>query len=190
MYKFNKEMIFSDDISADTKRIAQYKEYYEIKFDICKRINPKKIAEIGVRAGYSAYYFLQASPKAKYYGFDANNGTHGGKGGEDGKYLNWAKNILSDNDVTVEVMDTQKIDKFNLKGIDLFHIDGDHTIEGAMHDMDMAKETLSEKGYMLVDDIDYVPSVKEAVNQWLKDNPDYKGEYIESLRGEMLICKK
>ena len=47
---------------------------YLTKHETCKRFNPQKIAEIGVRNGYSAYAFLKACPKASYYGFDLSTG--------------------------------------------------------------------------------------------------------------------
>ena len=80
MYEWNDKIICPWDPTANPKRIAQYKDYYKVKHDICAELKPNIIVEIGVRAGYSAYHLLQAQPKAIYYGFDADNGTHGGQG--------------------------------------------------------------------------------------------------------------
>ena len=79
-YEFDDSIICPWDITASKRRISQYRNYYKIKYDIAKEADPKRIVEIGVRAGYSAFFFLQACPNAKYFGFDANNGTHGGQG--------------------------------------------------------------------------------------------------------------
>ena len=65
-FKFDENIICPEDPTATKERIQQYKEYYKIKYELCKKQNPKIIVEIGVRAGYSAWTFLQACPKAKY----------------------------------------------------------------------------------------------------------------------------
>ena len=72
MYEWNDKIICPWDPTADSNRIAQYKDYYKVKYDICAELKSDIIIEIGVRAGYSAYYFLKARPNAIYYGFDAD----------------------------------------------------------------------------------------------------------------------
>ena len=185
---FEDWVICPDDPTATLERINQYKDYYKIKYDICRRVKPKVIAEIGVRAGYSGWTFLQAAPDAKYYGFDANNGTHGGQGGQTGVFKKWALNILSEYDAQYTEVDTQKVTSLECSDVDLFHVDGDHTYLGVQNDLDLAYECLADNGFILVDDIDYIPEVKRGVVAWLKQN-DLKAEYIKSLRGEYLIKK-
>lgn len=189
-FVFDSKIISPDDITATKQRIENYKNYYKIKYDICKKINPKKIVEIGVRAGYSAWTFLQACPNAMYYGIDANNGKHGGEGGDDKKYFNWAKKILKNYNVTLIEQDTQIINNLNIFDIDFFHIDGDHTTEGVIHDLDLCFKVLKNNGYILVDDIDYIKEVKIGVNQWVNKMKDFiEVKYIKSFRGECLIKK-
>lgn len=188
---FDESIICPDDPTATPKRITEYKEYYKIKYEMCKKQNPKLIAEIGVRAGYSAWTFLQACPDAQYIGFDANNGTHGGAGGEDGKFFEWTKTILVGYDYDLIEMDTQKTRDLGMHGVDFFHVDGDHTIEGVQHDLDLAFDTLSNDGLLVVDDITYLETVREGVGRWLKRmNFEAVSEFLPSLRGEMLIRKK
>ena len=190
-FEFDTKIICPTDPTATPERIAQYKEYYKVKYEICKEQNPKKIIEIGVRAGYSAWTFLQACPTALYLGYDANNGMHGGKGGEDGSFTRWTKKILAGYNFKLFEMDTQKVTTLGYNGeIDLFHVDGDHTIKGVMHDLDLAYEAISETGLILVDDITYLPEVKKGVMLWLeKMNGKVTSEFKKSLRGEMLIRK-
>jgi len=190
-FKFDDNIICPDDPTANAERIAQYKEYYKIKYDICKKQNPKLIAEIGVRAGYSAWTFLQACPDAKYVGFDANNGTHGGYGGEDGKFFEWTKKILSGYDFELIEIDTQATNDLGISEVDFFHVDGDHTTKGVQYDLDLAFKTLSESGLIVVDDISYIGTVRVGVNGWLtKMRGKVMAEFMESLRGEMLIRKR
>ena len=63
--KFHKGVIHSKD-GGILGKLSAMSTYYDIKQDICRRVAPKTIAEIGVRAGYSAWAFLQAAPDAHY----------------------------------------------------------------------------------------------------------------------------
>lgn len=186
---FDKKIICPQDYKS-LKRVEQYKEYYKIKYKLCKEQNPKVIAEIGVRAGYSAWTFLQACPDAKFIGFDANNGTHGGQGGEDGKYASWAAKLLKNYNVELIEFDTQTTYDLKIKGVDFFHVDGDHSSEGVQHDLDLAFKAISDTGVIVVDDITYIDTVKDGVYKWLKKMTKLvTSEFVESLRGEMLIRK-
>lgn len=189
-FVFDTSIIYPKDPTATEKRIEEYKEYYKIKYKICKHFKPKVIAEIGVRAGYSAWTFLQASPKAHYVGFDANNGTHGGQGGEDGRFAAWANKILEPYDYSLYYIDTQNTNILPIKDVDFFHVDGDHSVKGVQHDLDLAYNVLSEKGVILIDDITYIQEVKTGVTAWLsKMKNKVSNKFIPSLRGEMLIFK-
>lgn len=190
-FKFDEGIIYPKDPTATAERIEQYKEYYKVKYNICKKQNPKVIAEIGVRAGYSGWTFLQACPEAEYIGFDANNGTHGGQGGVDGRYFEWAKKILSPYNNTLIDMDTQTVDVLDIKNVDFFHVDGDHTTKGVQHDLDIVLPTLSKTGLIVVDDITYIDTVRNGVYNWLSKNSNkIEAEFVKSLRGEMLIRRK
>ena len=197
-FKFDPTIICPEDPTATPERIEGYKSHYATKYLICKLLNPKTIVEIGVRAGYSCWAFFQACPEATIYGFDNNCGEHGGKGGSDGKYKEWAKKLLSDYDFEYFDRNTQqsifllfragRLPSFADGEIDFFHVDGDHTTEGVYHDLKLAMRHLKEGGYILVDDIDYLPQVKEGVTMFLKDY-HVESIYIPSFRGEMLIKK-
>lgn len=190
VFRFDENIICPEDPTATVERIQQYKGYYKIKYDLCKKQNPKIIAEIGVRAGYSAWTFLQACPEAKYIGFDANNGTHGGKGGEDGKFAKWATKILEAYDVELIELDTQKINDLKVNEIDFFHVDGDHSIIGVQHDLDLAFKAIKNTGLIVIDDITYLPEVRKGIYMWINKMKDkITSEFVESLRGEMLIRK-
>ena len=192
MFEFDVGIICPDDITATKERIEQYKDYYKIKYDICKSKNPSVIAEIGVRAGYSAWSFLQACPDAKFFGFDANNGKHGGQGGESGVYFRWAENLLKEYNIELIEVDTQKIKDLPIDTeIDFFHVDGDHSVMGVVHDLNLAFSSIRKGGHILIDDMTFLDTVKEGGNIWLEANKDkIKYEFIESLRGECLVEKK
>ena len=190
-FKFNKEIIHPKDENRyfQPESWTKFMDYYKVKYEICKELAPQVIAEIGVRAGYSSWTFLQASPNAKMYGIDANNGMHGGgQAGKDGLFKKWAKKILKGYDYHYIDCDTQKVQSLDLSNIDFFHVDGDHTVQGVMHDLTLSLNCLSPKGVMLVDDIEYIPEVAFGVKRWLEIHK-LKHEYRTSLRGECLIYK-
>lgn len=191
-YEFNEGIICPWDKTADAKRIEQYRKYYKVKHDIVAELQPKTIIEIGVRAGYSAYYFLQACPAAQYYGFDADNGTHGGQR-DDKPYIPWAEKILSEAGYSAKIywpFDTQKAEFLPQQG-DFYHIDGDHTTKGVMHDLDICFEFAPSGAHILVDDYDYIDTVRVGMDKWIADHKSQLDwEYKKSLRGEILIRKK
>jgi len=188
-FDFNPDIICPDDRTASNKRILEYMDYYPIKSMIAYLCQPQKIAEIGVRCGYSAWAFLQACPAATYAGFDAENGTHGGKGGETGKYGEWAKKLIGDRG-TYAVLDTQTVDILPGAPYDFVHVDGDHTTKGTIHDVDVALRSVNIGGYVLVDDYDFIPEVREGVNSFFGFCQDLiDAIYFKSLRGEYLFRK-
>jgi hypothetical protein len=191
-FKFTVAQLCPQDDRITVDRLPEFNSYYKTKYDICKKINPKKIAEIGVRAGYSAWSFLQAAPTAEYVGIDADNGTHGGQGGEDGRYHRWAIQLLSPYRASFITADTQKLQVLDLCDIDLFHVDGDHTAKGVQHDLDIVYPCMSDGGVILVDDITYLTTVKNGCDAWVAAHRDAPGfhfqvEFLPSLRGEMLL---
>jgi hypothetical protein len=187
-YNFDSTIVCPRDKDS-LRRIDQYREYYHTKYDLAKRVAPKTIVEIGVRAGYSAWAFLCACPTAKYYGFDAENGTHGGRGGP---WAPWARKMLAERGFDVEIAapaDTQSMDKMPIAA-DLYHVDGDHTPDGVYHDLTICFEAAPVGAVLLVDDYDYeeAAGVRKGVDRWLKDFAEHvKAKHVPSLRGEMMI---
>jgi predicted O-methyltransferase YrrM len=206
-WQFDESIIYPKDPTATPERIKEYKEYYPIKYHILKEHLEKTgekdpvIGEIGVRAGYSAWTFMNACPNATYIGFDACSGTHGGQGGQDGSFMRWAHHILvpfhqSGANIYLIELDTQTVDVLDVNGqtlediLDFIHLDGDHSEDGIYHDLDLGFKAVKTGGLILVDDIDYISEVKRGVDKWLKKMGDkVESEYRKSLRGEMIITK-
>ena len=185
MWEFKKEAICPQDVKS-VKRYPEYKGYYKVKYNLAYVQEPSTILEIGVRAGYSAYSFLSACPDAKYTGIDAENGTHGGQGGP---WMWWAKELLEDYDTTFIEADSQKMHRIDGGPFDFIHIDGDHTKEGLLHDLKICWPVLAEGGVIIVDDYDYIKTVKEGVDEFA-NLPGVVKKYVKSLRGEIIFSKK
>ena len=73
----------------------------------------------------------------------------------------------------------------------IFYIDGDHSYQGALLDLNIAKSTLHEKGIILLDDYDnprYGPDVVKAVNIFLEENQEFLLAFSSTQR--IFLCKK
>jgi len=189
-FAFDKKIICPEDPTATAGRVKQYGEYYRVKYDICREIRPVfRIAEIGVRAGYSAWAFLQAAPAARYQGYDSGGTRHGGFKGA----LDWAARILRPYDTQLFRIDTQRMNALpglDADLVDLFHVDGDHSEAGTMHDLELAYHHTRPGGRILVDDITYIDGVKRAAAKFInKMVGRVTAEFRPSLRGEMIITK-
>lgn len=186
---FDESIICPEDPTATPGRVQQYREYYKTKYGICREACPSLIVEIGVRAGYSAWAFLQAYSWLVYRGYDNGSTRHGGFTGA----MDWAARILRPYNATIIRCDTQQVDALpglDINQADFFHVDGDHSRDGVKHDLDLAYQHTRAGGMILVDDITYVKSVRVGVTEWLnKMDEAVLAEFRPSLRGEMLIRK-
>lgn len=186
-------MISKDQLHPnDLAFFHDYIGYTYGKFCIARAYQPKVIIEIGVRAGYSAHSFLRASPHAKYFGFDAENNSHGGEGGP---YMPHARKLLQPygDNITLVEMDTQEVSHLNgdmgsqtLKA-DFIHVDGDHTKAGVIHDLEMVLQHLTPDGVILIDDVDRIQEVKDGVAEFLQNHPELDHSYLPSFNGDVLI---
>jgi hypothetical protein len=158
----------------------EFRRYYQVKYDIAARLQPRRIAEIGVRAGYSAFAFLCAVPQASYVGLDADLPVHGGIPG----FLGHARRILQGSDATFLHTNGRQLE--SLPGrFDLVHVDGDHSYLGCLHDLRLSARAAR---HILVDDYDSLPEVRQACRAFLVEYPDIKAKYIDDgLRGNLLL---
>lgn len=161
-------------------------EYYRIKYAIADFLKPKRICEIGVRAGYSAAAFLEAGHTEFYCGVDYNVGTHGGIVG----YSNYAMStVLPSYKVDFKIyidVNSQIIHELPDGPFDLLHVDGDHTQKGVYHDISLGMKSAK---WILVDDIDYIVPVAHGTFDAIKDFKVEEAYYVydQKYRGNILI---
>lgn len=171
-------------------RTWEFYEEYRLKYAIAKMILPKSILEIGVRFGYSAQSFLFAVPRASYVGLDKDEPSWGPY---QGVPRQWADAALlaryPDNDITTWKTDTQiEEQKFVPKSFDMVHVDGDHSFQGALHDMQTFWPFC--KRVMVVDDVTEILPVELAVEDFLKSTPSaLLCGNMTALRGAALIVR-
>src|SRR5438477_12888561 len=99
---------FANPADPLSRLFEEWVPYYRLKFCITKVLQPKSILEIGVRYGYSARTFLEASPSATFLGIDLDSERFGGQLGA----LEWARKITAEYDPEYLVADSQKMERF------------------------------------------------------------------------------
>lgn len=173
-------------------RTGKFHDYYRAKYAVASLFRPRRIAEIGVRWGYSAWSFLRACPCASYDGYDLQQGTHGGVKGAD--TFDWFLALVGRDfpaaDVAVHRMDTQELDALD-GPCELVHVDGDHTESGCRHDLELALAACAPGGVILVDDYDYIAGVRRATDRFCQERASQLAGRIAlpTLRGDCLIRK-
>lgn len=160
--------------------------YYEAKHAVARELQPASILEIGVRAGYSAYAFLNAVPEAEYFGIDAQAPNYG----PSLALAEHAREILSPYDARFLCADTQRLTELPAsrsgRPWDLVHVDGDHSRQGAEHDIRLAVASWAR--WILVDDYDDLGAVREAADAVVAGRQDLKVQHIpDPLRGSLVI---
>lgn len=183
-----------DDFDPYDWRVAQY---YQTKFEIARRLRPKSICEIGVRAGYSAFAFLCGAqvpyptpsgmvlPRVTYGGIDNNCDNNPW---QTAHALFVLDKFLPQ--ITMYAVDSQKMETLHTHA-DFVHVDGDHSFDGAVNDIKLALTTWDRRfpRYVLVDDYDAGAEVRHAcdtITTW----PDIASVYIDDgLRGSLLLWR-
>lgn len=196
MFEFDTTIIAKNDPIKNHKgQVAKWAKYTKWKYDITKDIRADVIVEIGVRAGYSAWALLQANPQAKYYGFDANNNTHGGMGGPwspiaEATLKSRGYDVIMWHDFDSQTNSSLPI-KPNTNEVVIYHIDGEHSFKGVYNDLELCFKNGHSGCYILVDDYNSGPSkvVKQGTDKWIKD---HRGSittkhFPNSGNGDMLI---
>lgn len=162
----------------------EYKAQYFQKFNVARGAKPEVIAEIGVRAGYSGLAMLLGAPGARYIGFEADAGNYGGIRGITERAR---KTVFDGFDVQIRYGDTGNLLEIRDE-VDLFHVDGDHSYDGAMHDLELAWRCSK---FVLVDDYDFIRPVQAATDHFIVTHrlahPMVQGLSDGGFRGSMLL---
>jgi predicted O-methyltransferase YrrM len=168
-----------------------YPAYYSLFRHLTHSATKPRLLEIGVRTGYIPVVFAKASLGRSYYmGVDPNLYVQHG--------LTLASQSLQQIRSCFATFDFAIIqgyswDEWVRKSIlysgpfDLIHIDGDHTLEGKLVDLDLARSVLADKGIVLVDDYDHHLCVRDAIERAIRIGLFRQFAYLPTFRGLALL---
>jgi hypothetical protein len=162
------------------------KKCFEYYYQIGHVFKPKSILEIGVRYGYSLISIILGSKKVTYAeGWDTEEYVKGSNAIALEFILARVPKACK---VQIQNIDSQKTLRLPRK-YDLISIDGDHTQKGTYHDLCL---TVNRSKVVVVDDYDFMGSVRRAVDQFYKDRNSIIQEriYLPSYRGTIVFVYK
>ncbi|MGJ0392532.1 MAG: class I SAM-dependent methyltransferase [Methylocystis sp.] len=121
-------------------------------------LRPRRLLEIGVRRGYGAYSLIKGARGSveRYLGIDSERDLPGSNVDALAQLRR-----LGVPDVTLVRADTQKTFPALDGPFDLVHIDGDHSMRGALNDFCHVLPFLTERAAIILDDVES-PSVRHA----------------------------
>jgi predicted O-methyltransferase YrrM len=171
-YKFPSHIVHPKDTFFDAARQEAYRSKYQAVLDT--GVEQHRFLEIGVRLGYSAVCLLGAAPNSEYLGLD------GMLDEKDPRYalgidtLGTAaatlKELFPDATINTQLIDTQVPGAYaragEPKGYTFIHVDGDHSAEGALRDLEFALLAAAPGATILVDDTNW-REVMMAVTKFL-----------------------
>ena len=154
---------------------------FEWYYAISKVIKPKTFLEIGVRFGFSFLPTLIGSDTLEYaLGWDLE--TYGNNTIARENINEYYHGSCKWEILHIDSQLEQELPQF----FDLVSIDGCHEYDCKIHDLIMA---MKKSQYVILDDYDYIPYVRSAVDFFLKEyssNIEWN-EYIPTFRGTQVI---
>lgn len=152
---------------------------YRKLFEVARKLSPRTVCEIGVRAGYSAWTFLEACPEASVVGIDADADHFFPDA------LDHAEKILAGRRFRVIRSDSRDIDR--LPESDLVYVDGDHLRGGCLHDLQLAAQATDT---ILVDDCGPGTEVQCACDAFIEAWPEFASEHISYGKCAFLLLRR
>jgi predicted O-methyltransferase YrrM len=159
------------------------------KYTIAMAFRPRSIVEFGVRAGYGGWALAKGAADAgivpTYVVYEGDLDKNGPS------YVEHAQKIMKTaaGDVIVHTLNTRSLLPKDVPQADLFHVDADHSYDGASHELLVALDRVNAGGVVVADDFDYLLDVKRAVLDALAVNRDWLMMVAPSWRGEAVMVK-
>jgi hypothetical protein len=140
----------------------------------------KNILEIGSAEGYSAYYLSEIAKEngGMYYGIDINPGL-----------IERVDKLLGDLPHKMICADTKKLDKLDIDSLDIVWIDGEHTTEAVMHEIELVYPLLKDRGFGFIFLHDIVDMGVSGAWWKLKNDPRFESIGLEANYGLGILRK-
>lgn len=173
--------------------------YYSWYFLLGYILKPRRIAEFGVRYGYSIKALTSGGWSACTYENEAGEpyattvwGVDDERDGE--KTLHVFEDYFKKVDFlsyTLTRQDTQKLNTYDIPeafrdSTDLVHVDAWHTEDGCYHECGLAWSTAKPGGFVVVDDAKPGGVVRKGVDRFCLDN-QLNSVYFDTLRGMVIF---
>lgn len=166
--------------------IARIVQQYYNKYRVAEAVKPKRIVELGVRAGYSAHAFGLASHADSYTGYDAYELMPHLK--IPSWYRTHAHQLIDKLYRSVEIRTCDISVMTEVPEADLYHVDAGHSTKDVYHDLSLASQRAPEHAVILVDDVQY-SRIYDGIMLWATNNL-FLGIFVADLRGELLLFKR
>jgi predicted O-methyltransferase YrrM len=165
------------------------RDYVRAKQAVARVLQPSRICEIGVYSGIAAMCFLGECPTATYLGID-NLVSEQGRGIV---IVERIKELLAalHYEATILIEDSQSLSQLPGGPFDLIHVDGNHTRDGARHDVVLAWQACSPGGHILIDnahDVGVCAGTFDALDQQHRGLLNWL--YLDEGVGNILIEKE
>lgn len=168
-----------------------YPVYYAVLKHLTSKQDSTRLLEIGVRTGYLGVVFARANEGTSLYlGVDPNQYVENGLELASKSFALLRTRLPHYDYFLTEGYSWEREIIRSLtysKPYQLIHIDGDHSLAGKLHDLDIARYLIAEGGTVLVDDYFHHPPVRDAIARacalgWFK-----QVEVVQSMRGLALL---
>lgn len=173
-----------DDPNADYMVSPDYYSWYAA---IGRYFKPKRIAEIGVRYGYSLYAMVTATghepQDMTLMGWDLETYLYTPGCTKVVQDMMRGKGYLKSSISKLDTFTVQSLDGCN--EMDLFHVDGAHDYMHVKHDVKLALQSLRSGGVLIMDDCEFSKETGNAGREVLNAHgiefvmlPTFRGHYL------------
>lgn len=152
--------------------------HYAAKATACAAARPRRILEIGTRAGYSLLAMSLAAPGARFLAID------GGLDADSSATLAHARATIDAHGIDAELLVVDSHAVRSVPVCDFAHVDGDHSYAGALADLRLAAGC----GTILADDC-CNPDVFEAVQTFARETGRHAHHFHDGLRAAAIITR-
>lgn len=189
--KIFRSVVLSSDAFARAN-LGDLAAHQYVKYRIGSFVRPRVVCEFGVRAGYSGWAICKGASDAgvvpSYVGYDGDIDGNGKK------FADHARGLVSTVSFSARLVqaDTRKLSAESVRvpqGVNLFHVDADHSLAGARNELALAASVILPGGVILADDYDYIRDVRMAVEEFRHAHPDWLFASVPSWRGDVLLVR-
>jgi len=170
---------------GDPSKWRNYVKSVWIKYQIAHYLQPKRIVELGVRAGYSSWALWLGARDTSLVGYDNYAPGNQGTQGHEAEIQIHAQNLYGLFGGKLVYSSTQDME--TLFVADLYHVDADHTLGGAYNDILLCMKSNPE-GVIVVHDAN-ADAVCKAIEMALGKDSTWMYYHIDTQWGDAVLSR-